>query len=54
MGEKAKSKGAAKKKVPRWAEFFPDFIIERDPEKCIQCRICVRECTYGAHIWDAK
>ncbi len=54
MGKKEKAKSTRKKKVPQWAKFFPDFIIERDPERCINCRICVKECSYGAHIWNAK
>ncbi|HEC98885.1 MAG TPA: 4Fe-4S dicluster domain-containing protein [Proteobacteria bacterium] len=33
---------------------YHDFIIERDPEKCIQCQVCVRQCSYGAHIYNEK
>lgn len=32
---------------------YSDFIVERDPHKCIDCQVCVRQCSYGAHIWDA-
>jgi len=39
---------------PEFAKFYPDFYIERDLDKCIKCKKCVRECTYGAHIWDEK
>ncbi len=41
-------------KTPQFATFYPDFFIERNKDKCINCKICVRECTYGAHIWDEK
>ncbi len=40
--------------TPQFASFYPDFYIERDLEKCIKCKRCIRECTYGAHIWDEK
>lgn len=43
-----------KKKKIQFSKLYPDFIIERDLEKCIKCKICIRECTYGAHGWDKK
>ena len=33
-----------------WCEFR----IERDRDLCIDCQVCVRQCAYGAHSWDAK
>ena len=32
----------------------PDFIIERDMDKCIGCKVCVRQCANEAHIYDAE
>ncbi len=31
---------------------YNDFVIERDPNKCIHCQVCVRQCSYEAHIYD--
>ena len=30
----------------------PDFKVERDPEKCIQCQVCVRQCANDVHEYD--
>jgi glutamate synthase domain-containing protein 2 len=30
------------------------FIIERDPERCIQCQVCVNQCTFDAHYYDPE
>ena len=51
--QKPASKVKKKKKI-QFSKLYPDFIIERDLEKCIKCKICIRECTYGAHGWDKK
>ncbi|THB63731.1 MAG: FMN-binding glutamate synthase family protein [Desulfovibrio sp.] len=32
--------------------FFHDFIVERDKEWCINCEVCIRQCSYGVHFWD--
>lgn len=32
----------------------PEFRIERDEERCIKCEVCVRQCGYGVHEFDAK
>lgn len=32
----------------------PDFIIERDDEKCIQCLACVRLCSNEAHLYISE
>ncbi len=42
------------KKKRLLSKLYPDFIIQRDLEKCIKCKICIRECTYEAHGWDEK
>ncbi|MFW5915738.1 MAG: 4Fe-4S dicluster domain-containing protein, partial [Planctomycetota bacterium] len=30
----------------------PDFVIERDPDKCIECEVCARQCSNGVHEYD--
>lgn len=30
------------------------FLIERDPERCIRCQVCVNQCTFDAHYYDAE
>ena len=30
----------------------PDFLIERDPARCIQCQVCVRQCANDVHEYD--
>jgi glutamate synthase domain-containing protein 2 len=32
----------------------PEFIIERDNEKCTRCKVCIEQCTYGVHYYDPK
>lgn len=32
----------------------PEFRIERDPEKCIQCGVCVRQCANDVHEYDEE
>ena len=31
---------------------YPQFEVVRDWDKCTNCRICERQCAYGAHIFD--
>lgn len=31
---------------------YHEFIIERDKDRCINCQVCVRQCSYEAHYWD--
>ena len=33
---------------------YPQFEIVRDWDKCTNCRICEKQCAYGAHIFDDK
>jgi len=32
----------------------PDFIVQRDPERCIHCQVCVRQCANDVHFYDAE
>ena len=32
----------------------PRFLIERDPDRCIQCQVCANQCTFDAHYYDAE
>jgi len=32
----------------------PDFLVERDPERCIQCQVCVRQCANDVHTYDVE
>jgi len=31
----------------------PDFLVERDADRCIQCQVCVRQCANDVHEYDA-
>lgn len=31
---------------------YPEFIIRRDKSLCINCEVCVRQCSYGVHFKD--
>jgi glutamate synthase domain-containing protein 2 len=33
---------------------FSDFIIDRDKDLCINCRVCERQCSYKAHVYDPE
>jgi glutamate synthase domain-containing protein 2 len=32
----------------------PKFIVKRDPERCIQCKVCVNQCSFDANYYDAE
>ncbi len=32
---------------------YHDFEVDRDKDKCIQCQVCVRQCSYNVHTYDA-
>ncbi|MDP4160518.1 MAG: 4Fe-4S dicluster domain-containing protein, partial [Bacillota bacterium] len=32
----------------------PEFLIERNINRCIKCQVCVRQCANEAHRWDAE
>jgi len=31
---------------------YHEFSIDRDKDRCINCKVCVRQCAYEAHYWD--
>ncbi|WP_041720098.1 glutamate synthase-related protein [Pseudodesulfovibrio piezophilus] len=31
---------------------YHEFCIDRDKELCINCKVCIRQCSYDAHFWD--
>ena len=31
-----------------------EYTIERDQDKCIRCKVCVNQCTYETHSYDAE
>ncbi|BDC35740.1 MAG: 4Fe-4S dicluster domain-containing protein [Candidatus Methanoliparum thermophilum] len=33
---------------------LPEFIIERNEERCIRCRVCERQCAFGVHYYDEE
>jgi glutamate synthase domain-containing protein 2 len=33
---------------------YPEFYVERDLNKCVRCKVCVRQCTYETHKYDAE
>jgi len=33
---------------------MPNFLIERNRDRCINCQVCVRQCAFEAHSWDAE
>jgi glutamate synthase domain-containing protein 2 len=32
----------------------PKFKVVRDPERCIQCQVCVNQCSFDTHYYDAE
>jgi len=32
----------------------PEFMVERDEERCIRCLVCVRQCGFETHYYDAE
>ncbi len=33
---------------------YGDFSIERDPQRCIGCQVCLRQCSYGVHQYNDR
>jgi glutamate synthase domain-containing protein 2 len=31
-----------------------EYIVERDQERCIRCKVCVNQCTYETHYYDPE
>ncbi|MEM2906021.1 MAG: glutamate synthase-related protein [Candidatus Bathyarchaeia archaeon] len=32
----------------------PEYIVERKNERCIRCKVCVNQCTFDVHYYDAE
>ena len=32
---------------------LPEFTVERDYDRCIKCEVCVRQCSFDVHYYDA-
>lgn len=32
----------------------PEYIVERDQDRCIRCKVCVNQCTYETHYYDSE
>lgn len=32
----------------------PKFLVERDANRCIQCQVCVNQCSFDVHYYDAE
>lgn len=33
---------------------YRDFEVQRDEDRCIQCQVCVRQCSYDVHTYDER
>ncbi len=33
---------------------LPEFLVERDENRCIRCKVCVNQCTYETHSYDEE
>jgi len=33
---------------------LPEYIVERDYDRCIRCKVCITQCTYGTHYYDEE
>nr|WP_027177375.1 glutamate synthase-related protein [Maridesulfovibrio hydrothermalis] len=36
----------------KFSSTFHEFKIIRDKDLCINCNVCIRQCSYGVHFWD--
>jgi glutamate synthase domain-containing protein 2 len=32
----------------------PEYMVERDQDRCIRCKVCVNQCTYETHHYDTE
>ena len=32
----------------------PEYIVERNDERCIRCKVCVNQCTYETHYYNPE
>jgi glutamate synthase domain-containing protein 2 len=35
-------------------QLTPKFLVRRDPDRCIQCQVCVNQCSFSTHYYDAE
>ncbi|MFW6110423.1 MAG: glutamate synthase-related protein [Thermoproteota archaeon] len=35
------------------SHLIPEYVIARDPDRCIQCKACIQQCTYDVHYYHA-
>jgi glutamate synthase domain-containing protein 2 len=35
------------------SHLLPEYIVERDYTKCTKCKVCIEQCTYGVHYYNA-
>ena len=33
---------------------MPEYVIDRDQDRCIRCKVCVNQCTYDTHYYDEE
>ncbi len=33
---------------------IPEYLVDRDPRRCIRCKVCVNQCTYDSHCYDSE
>ncbi len=33
---------------------LPEYLVERDQNRCIRCKVCVNQCTYDTHSYDTE
>ena len=33
---------------------MPEYLVDRDKERCIRCKVCVNQCTYETHSYDIE
>jgi glutamate synthase domain-containing protein 2 len=33
---------------------MPEYLVDRDKERCIRCKVCVNQCTYETHSYDME
>ncbi|HYF76344.1 MAG TPA: 4Fe-4S binding protein, partial [Symbiobacteriaceae bacterium] len=38
---------------PMKTHIWPDFVVERNDERCIRCEVCVNQCSFDVHSFDA-
>lgn len=54
MKSKNSHQNSAKQKEKNYKLRFSDFLIYRDELRCNNCKLCIKECSYGVHYYDKK